>query len=274
MREVWAVVSDLHCGSTLGLCPPEGVDLDDGGRYTPSREQSALWSCWLDYWSQVGAALRPPDDKLIVALNGDAFDGDHHGTSQIISNNLPATHHQIALGALRPMLALEPAAIVVIRGTEVHVGKSAGSEERLARDLGAVESPAGNSSHWHFQAESCGVLVDLAHHGRLGQRPWTKATGPGTLAAQISLAAAKHGTRCPDLVIRSHYHQWADSFDNQACRVVQIGAWQLATAFVHRIAAGSLPEIGGLIVTCEGGEADVRKVKYPWKRSEPWHLSA
>lgn len=272
-RELWAVVSDLHCGSTLGLCPPEGVQLDDGGRYMPSKAQVALWDCWLRYWAAV-AEERRPEDRLIVALNGDVVDGNHHQTSQIVTSNLPATQHEIAMATLAPALALSPDSIILIRGTEAHVGGSAAYEERLARDLGAEPDPeTGAASRWHFQADSQGVVLDFAHHGRLGQRPWTKMTGPGTLAAQIVMAAAKHGSRCPSVAVRSHYHQWADSADNFATRVVQIAGWQLSTAFVHRIAAGSLPEIGGIIIACEAGRYELQKVKFDWKRGEPWTLS-
>jgi len=273
-REVWAVVSDLHCGSTLGLCPESGVPLDDGGWYKPSDAQVKLWHCWLDYWATVQERLRP-DDKLIVLINGDAFDGDHHRTAQILSSNLAATQHECAVRVLAPAVALRPAAGIVIRGTEVHVGESAQYEERLAKDLGAVEDPTtGAHSWWHFQAMSEGVLLDFSHHGRMGQRPWTKVTGPATMAAQILQAAAKHGSRHPDLVIRSHHHQEADSYDNFPVRVIQTRGWQLSTAFVHRIAAGALPEIGGLILTCADGEVDVEKVRYNWKREEPWRLTA
>lgn len=273
-RDVWAIISDLHCGSTLGLCHPDGVELDDGGRYMPSREQSKLWDCWIDYWRIVKESLKF-GDNLIVAINGDMVDGSHHKTTQIVTGNLPATQHNIAMNALGPAMSMGPRNIVVIRGTEAHVGGSAAYEERIASDLGAVpDLVTGARSHWHFQSNSHGTLLDFAHHGRLGQRPWTKMTGPGTLAAQIVLASAKHGTPIPHYAFRSHYHQWADSGDNFACRVVQMAGWQLSTAFVHRIAAGSLPEVGGMILTCsDDGTSNLTKVKYEWKRSDPWQTT-
>lgn len=273
-RDVWLVASDLHCGSTLGLCPPYGAPLDDGGLYLPSEAQKALWSCWLDMIGQVEGTLRP-GDALRVCLNGDVYDGDHHRTAQIVSKNLAATQHEIAVEVLRPLLALDPASIFVVRGTEAHVGASAQWEERLARQIGAVECPETNaSSWWHLQVESEGVLLDFAHHGRLGTRPWTKLTGLSTLVSEIIGAAATHGTPIPHLAVRSHYHQWADTADNYACRLIQLAGWQLSTAFVHRIAAGSIPHVGGLILICEQGNLEVVKVKYPWKRASPVTLSA
>lgn len=272
-REVFAVVSDLHCGSTLGLCHPDGQQLDDGGHYIPSAAQRKMWDCWSEYWSRVKEVAKGAN--LIVIVNGDAVDGDHHNTPQIVSRNLAATQHEIAERVLGPAMRLAPAAIHLVRGTESHVGASAAFEERLARSLGAPKCPStGAHSRWHLQIDSHGVLLDFAHHGRLGTRPWTKMTGPSTLASEILLAAAKHGTKPPDVAFRSHYHQEADTFDNYPTRLIQTRGWQLSTAFVHRIAAGSLPQIGGLIVTCEGGNYEIEKVRFNWKREEPWRLSA
>ena len=31
MKHIVVCVGDTHCGSTVGLCPPEGLELDDGG---------------------------------------------------------------------------------------------------------------------------------------------------------------------------------------------------------------------------------------------------
>jgi hypothetical protein len=54
---ILAVVSDLHLNSTVALCPPEGVTLDDGGTSEPSRLQRWLWDCWEDDWTQGRARL-------------------------------------------------------------------------------------------------------------------------------------------------------------------------------------------------------------------------
>lgn len=268
-RDVWAITSDQHCGSTLGLCSPEGVSLDDGGWYMPSEAQRALYSCWMDYWAQVALKVGK-DDRLYVVVNGDLLDGDHHNTPQIISKNLPATQHRIALDVFELPLSLRPSAFFVIRGTEVHVGKSAGNEEALAEALGAEQTPGGNYSWWHLEVESNGVRMDFAHHGRMGQRPWTKMGGVSTLAAEIMLSCVEHESPIPDLVLRSHYHRWADSDENYRTRVIQLPGWQLSTGYVYRIAPRSIPSIGGLIVTCEDGEYEVEKVKFPWKREKAW----
>jgi hypothetical protein len=46
-------LGDTHCGSTVGLCPEEGLELDDGGWYQPNKSQIWLWNNWLDAWKRV-----------------------------------------------------------------------------------------------------------------------------------------------------------------------------------------------------------------------------
>lgn len=266
---LWAIVSDLHCGSTVGLIHERGVALDDGGHYTPSAEQRELWRLWLSYWDRVRQE-RKRGDRLIVALLGDLIDGDHHRTSQIVSRNTHATQYRIAIEALGTAMALRPDRIIVIRGTEAHVGASAETEEAIARELDAWtydDSPI--RSHWHLQVESDGVLLDLAHHGRIGQRPWTRLTGPTTLSAQIALAAARAGERIPDIAIRGHYHQVADTGDLAKPRVIQLPCWQLATSYVHRIAAGSVPDVGGVIIRTDSGGYNLKWEVAKWRKREP-----
>ena len=46
-----AIISDLHAGSTVGLCPPR-FTLDDGGDYVSSPAQRWLWRNWNHFWAK------------------------------------------------------------------------------------------------------------------------------------------------------------------------------------------------------------------------------
>ena len=268
-----AVVSDLHCGSTVGLHPHEPTSLDNGALYVPSEAQLWMADRWEHYWNRVAdvAGAGP----LHVIVNGDLVDGDHHGTVEIVSRH-PNTQMDIAKACFQRVLALNPSSVAVVRGTEVHVGKSGSAEESFGKWLVAQgitvpkEQGTGNASHWHYQGIYGGVLVDAAHHGRIGSRPWTKVNATMGLAAQIVMEHAVRKERAPDLAIRSHYHQWVDTYDAFPTRVVQTPAWQLKTAYVHKVAAESLAEVGGAIVTIEDGEVlQIEKVVYPVARPTP-----
>lgn len=271
------VVSDLHCGSTVGLCPPEGIDLDDGGMYLPSEAQVWLWERWMQ---MIRDALRHlgEGDRLHVIVNGDLVDGDHHGTLQLVSRSI-SDQLEIAKRCFEPLLALGLDSIAVVRGTETHVGKSGSAEESFARWLVAqgakviADPDTGNFSHWHYRAKYGGVLIDAAHHGRVGGRPWTKLNGTASLAAEIVMEYAKRGETPPAIAVRSHYHQFVDTGENFPTRVIQTPAFQLATAFVHKVAAESLADVGGVLVVIEDGRADLHRLTYRAPRSKPVEVS-
>lgn len=263
---VLAVVSDLHCGSTVALCPPS-IHLDDGGEYHASKAQRWLWANWLDFWQKVGAERDRVGGDLYQLYNGDVTEGDHHRTTQILSGN-PTAQAAVVNEVMKIPLALDPQRLWFVRGTEAHVGPSAAFEERIALGLHkdkrpvVMEADTGNASHWHAKMDLHGWRLDFAHHGRMGQRPWTKPNVVMNLAAEIFYEHCKNGLQPPHLAVRSHFHQFVDTGTAQPVRVVQMPAWQLATAYIHRIAPGAIADVGGLIVTIDGGRMDVTPVLY------------
>jgi hypothetical protein len=257
---VVAVVSDLHAGSTVALCPPE-IALDDGGAYQASKAQQWLWGLWLSFWEKVSDNRAALGADLYVVVNGDITDGDHHGTTQILSGN-PTAQAAVVNAQLSVPLALRPDKLWFIRGTEAHVGKSAAFEERVALGLKkdgrpvVMSSDTGTASHWQARLDIHGVRFDFAHHGRVGQRPWTKPNVTMNMAAEIFYEHARHGIPHPHVAVRSHMHQFVDTYHAHPVRAIQTPAWQLPTAFIHRIAPGALADIGGLIITVQPGESD------------------
>lgn len=271
---VVAVTSDLHCGSTVGLCPPV-IGLDDGGEYHASKAQRWLWESWLDYWRQAEAMCEKHDADLYAVFNGDLVDGNHHGTTQILSGN-PNAQAAALNAAMAVPLALRPKHLAFTRGTDVHVGQSASGEERIAdglrRDKRPVisEEATGAASHWHLRMELQGVRLDFAHHGRVGTRPWTKPNVTANLAAEIFYDHAAAGIPHPHVAFRSHMHQYVDTGDSHPTRVIQTPAWQLATSFIHRIAAGKLADVGGVLLIIADGEATVKPIRYKPEPVATW----
>lgn len=272
---VWYIESDPHAGSTVAICPPE-VQLDDGGYYKASRAQNWLWDCRTEALSIVAKLRTQLGAKLYYLSNGDVTDGDHHGTTQILSGN-PTAQAAVVDAIMKPILALRPDGLAFVRGTEAHVGKSACYEERIAKGLlkdgwpVITDAATGNASHWHFRAEMHGVRLDFAHHGRVGTRPWTKATGPMTLAAEIGYNHFRRGEPHPHIAVRSHMHQYFDTHDAHPVRVIQTPCWQLATSYIHRIAPDNLADIGAVIVVLQEGEPpEVRPMLYRPDPSPVW----
>lgn len=272
-RAVVAAVSDLHINSTVALCPP-GVELDDGGHYSPSPFQQNLWRCWLDYWRAVLMTRERHGGRLYVIINGDAVDGDHHDTPQIITRNL-TIQARMALMVLQPIARLADY-LFIIRGTEVHTGKSGAWEEWLAEFLHAVpDDETGTHSWWWLPLEAGGVRFDVAHHpGTSSRRPWTKGGAANRLSAWLLNDYASMGEKPPQVALRGHNHTLEDSGLNHAIRTFCMPCWQLTTGFGHRIGgSGKLADIGGLIFTCADGRYDVDVRRYPPKRRGVWRAT-
>jgi len=257
---VIAIVSDLHAGSTVALCPPT-IPLDDGGAYHATKAQRWLWEKWRAYWKRVEQVRKQEKAKLMVVVNGDLTDGGaHHGTTQILSDN-PTSQAAVVNAVLHVPKQLSPDYWVFTRGTEVHVGKSACYEERVALGLQKDGEPVvmddltGTASHWLWKGEFEGVRLDISHHGRMGARPWTRQNVVNALAVEIAMDHNERGAPPPHFAIRSHMHRFADTHQaSRQTRVIQTPAWQLATAFIHRISPGALADIGGIILTIRAGK--------------------
>lgn len=273
-REVVAVFSDLHAGSTLGLMAPEGIDTDDGNHVGPNKVQAWLWGKWLLYRDAVREARKKA--SLTLLIDGDMLDGDHHQTHQLVSPN-PSDQYNILRAVLEPMLALSPERIIVVRGTEAHVGPSGTEEEAAAKALHREGFPVvkcGNTySWWHFLGEFGPVLIDAAHHANYGGREWTQPNAANLHAADIFTYHARRKERWPDLVFRGHSHRSGDSHDAHPVRYVALPCWQAKTGYGHKKFAAKLPDFGGVIVTIDNGPAEVRRHLYYPERGPIWRAA-
>jgi hypothetical protein len=252
------------------------VPLDDGGEYRASKAQRWLFGNWEKYWERVAEVRDNEKATLIAVFNGDLVDGAHHKTTQIITEN-PNAQAAVVNAAMAVPLGLKPDHIVVVRGTEAHVGNSASAEERIADGLRRDKRPVisdpetKTSSWWHWRAEIEGVRLDITHHGRAGQREHTKRGILNLYAHDILLAHVKAGHMPPHLCFRAHHHTWDDTESACPVRVVRTGAWQLATGYVHKVAADSLADCAAAITTIQDGAFDVEKVLYkPADRGPVW----
>lgn len=271
---VFAITSDHHCGSVVGLCPPEGVRITDDNEYRPGKVQQWIWSNWVKYWADVQDRRQHLKADLYCAYNGDCVEGtDHHNTWEVISR---APEPQAYVAERVFGVPQSPEKVFVIRGTEAHVGQGAASEENLAKKLKGQRLPGGKAwSHYRLRMDVYGVIFDFQHHGRTGTRPWTKTSAPGSLALEIFYEHAKRGIRHPDIAVRSHRHTYADSYDAHPTRLLQTPAWQAKTAHAHKVAPESIADIGGFIVTVyPDGKYDVDANLYCPELPAMWKATA
>lgn len=268
---VLAVTSDIHCGSTLAAVPAEGVLLDNGDRYLPSKASLWMWNNWALFWSEVKDHVAATGAELWNVFNGDLTEGNHHGTTQIVSGN-PESQAYLLERVFGVAQAAKPSHTFVVRGTEAHVGPSGATEEAFARGLGAERTPEGKWSFFHLRLQPHGVLMDFQHHpSTKGNLPWTAPAAVQRLAFRIWTEHTLRGLEPPKLAIRSHTHVTRDSGDAFPTRAIITPSWQLKTAHAHKVAADAIADVGGLIVTVlPDGTYTVRTILFQPELPRPW----
>lgn len=252
------VVSDLHCGCRMGLCPPNGACLDDGGEYKPSKFQKKVWSWWDEFWGEfVPDATR--GEPYAVVTNGDVIDGVHHRSTTQISHNLE-DQSTLAEAVLRPVVERCEGRFYMVRGTEAHVGASAREEELLAKKLGAIPNSEGQHARWDLWKEiGDGKLIHLLHHiGTTGSQAY-EATAVHKELIEELLESARWRDKTPDMIVRSHRHRCIETaipvgsrdakHSGRAVAVVT-PAWQGKTPFAWKIPGARLspPQFGGIVI--------------------------
>jgi len=266
------VISDIHAGCRLGLCPPTGARLDDGGGYLPSKLQLIVWEWWKEFW-EAWVPLVCRKEPYDVLFNGDALDGVHHGSTTQISHNLN-DQFRIAMEILEPIVA-KARKYYHIRGTEAHVGPSGVEEERLAKALGAEPNEEGQYARyelWKRIGNENGPMVHAMHHiGTTGSAAYESSALQAALTAEF-VEAGRNRVSPPDYVLRAHRHRYLKvqnpSIRSEAATIVGPG-WQLKTPFTYRIAGGqvSQPQFGGYLIR-QGSEEFYSRFKR-WELSRP-----
>jgi hypothetical protein len=256
MRDGLLLIADTHVNSTTGLCPPEGIELDDGGRYQPSKAQRWLWQCYQDVLADA-AQLATTCDRFMVWFLGDLVDKIGKGT-QLVTYNDPA----IVKAGVAIIEAAQPIAscgVGIIRGTSAHVGDSGALEEAVAKAVGARPYPpdSGRASSWNAKLDLQGRIIWLAHHGKIGGLPHTKLNALGNVCYAAIAEAIENSEPLPALVAMAHTHHKADTHDEYPVRVVQVPSFQLTTEHGNRIKPFRTLPIGGALVTVEDGRLDV-----------------
>ena len=257
-----AIVSDMHIGSTLGLCPPK-TNLDDGGTYSYSPFQKTVWKYWLDFWTRFTRL----DGTKYVVLNGDTLDRE---LGQCVSTN-EADMLKLVMAATEPARQ-QGATVFQVRGTGFHVGPAAFAEEQFATLINAEPCPdTGAHSWWHLRMAIQKVRLDITHHVNIGGLPWTTINPLIRLIYEIQLDNARSGLPLPNLVTRGHVHQYVDTKDiHPTTRVWTTPAWQLKTSYGFRRVPNKPTEFGGSIISIDAGQATVEQIIYRAKPETVW----
>lgn len=239
--QVLVVVSDLHCGSDVGLLP-ETATLHSGNTvgFGENYAQRWLWESWTAAQQKVREIAGTSPYVLLV--NGDATEGIHHHNADVVASKIE-DHTQMAVDCLRGLSARADRTLVT-QGTECH---TKGMEDVLADKLGAEGDLA--KSKWIFRMH--GVLCDATHHVGVTSRKYLEA---GLLSIAIANAreqSSRAGHQAARVFLRAHRHCGGHYSDGESLICVS-GGWQFLTRHGYKVVPDAVPRPSIMILDWRG----------------------
>lgn len=274
MNTIVVIAADTHSGSTTGLLTPGKWTGLDGQTWQMSKGQRVLLEQWNECWYRVKELRKK--SRLVVVHNGDAIDGVHHGTTQLITSD-KEEQKRMHIAAMESGLDIaefkKGDLLYYVYGTEMHV---ATAEDAIARDftwpdgkhyVPAVIKPSADANYKdgrfirdQLKLDINGVIFDIAHHGfRSGNRAWTKENSVNYACKSIYFDYVERGIKFPRYIIRSHMHEFISGIYRGKRGTIEgfiTPAFQLKTHHGHRVANEKIADIGMLIVVVkDNGES-------------------
>lgn len=260
MRKVIAIVSDDHSGHPFALPPSEdGWESADGQWIETNDWQKIIWNHWCESWDRVADYRR--GGQLIVVHAGDAVEGVHHGSVQLVTQRIDEQErmHIAAMreGLRRSKWRSKRDRLIYIAGTRTHVGEGNSSTERIVRDLLGVDELDGTEVRQRLLASANGQLFDIAHKGyALGGRSWTRTNSMRAWLESYWEDSLKHKVTMPRYVVRGHRHTYGYSelCDDAGVTVSEaflMPSWKLVDDYVRSFAAEAVASIGMLVFVVE-----------------------
>lgn len=214
-------------------------------------QKEVLLYQWRQAWQQIAEERKR--SRLIVVMNGDQVDGNHHHTEQLVTNNIAeqqrmfAAVMQEALDTAR--FNAKKDILYSMSGTPAHGDNT--SEEAVGRILKSKPHTPPTIGHdgryaWpRLRLSVNGQIIDIAHEGAgVGRRMWTQENVLRSTIKSIYFDSIDAGKKPPRFYVRSHRHKWIDpqSFSGRQGTITGLitPAMQLKTEFAHKVAGDEI----------------------------------
>lgn len=231
------VLSDLHCGSTLGLLPPGMTTAEDAQPMVQNKWQEWLWACWARAmkWREKIAAGHP----YALVLNGDLTEGIHHRSTQVVSGDM-TDHVMIAKQLLKPLVEAAEK-VYVVKGTECHVHSA---EVAIGEAIHAeVNEETGKRAFDRLHLNACGVPCVFRHHIGTSVRMALEATQLSVTLVEEVAEAVKNSEEPPRIVCAAHRHKFGFFLNGRSMCVVS-APWQGLTRYGHKVVSQARTQPG------------------------------
>ena len=242
-------LSDMHSGGSTALFPPYFMQFKHGN-HTPTDFQKMLFKHYEKSISAVKEARK--GKRLIVVHNGDAIDGVHHSSLEIVTK-LKTEQIQIHI-ELMDMLLKEAGfnkkrgdRLYYTVGTECHTNDN---EDIIGKDLGAEM----NGDLYAFDNLKLSLNdreIWFTHHGTSAGKGANKGNAQRNWLKNVFFDSLEEHIYPPDMIVSSHtyvanYGSYIGRIKDRwhTLRGIITPSWQMKTRFARRVAALSKNEVG------------------------------
>lgn len=235
-------LSDMHSGSSVALFPDRFVQFGkDGPNHTPSDNQRRMHDHWIKCAEYVKENRK--GKKLVIVHNGDAIEGIHHNSMQVVSPSWD-DHVDIHVELMNEFLKVAGFAknkgdlLYYVSGTESH---TANKEERIANEM--------NAEHYddELRLRVSGRDLWYTHHGSGAGDGANKGDGYRNWLKRIYWNCLSENKSKPDVVITAHYHKPIYNTYVQDYHTIHgliLPSWQMKTRYAFRAAPFQRNDIG------------------------------
>jgi predicted phosphodiesterase len=243
------VLSDMHSGGSTALFPNRFVQFKHVN-HTPTPLQKGLFQHFdkcADY-----AREHRKDRRLIIVHDGDAIEGVHHNSIQVITQDKAeqaALHTELMDYFMRraEFSRVKGDKLYYVSGTETHVDDK---EWEIAKDLRA-EQKDGRRVFDELELNINGRKFWFVHHGpKKGTGP-TQGNALRLWLGRVYWDCLQSGTKAPDMIVTGHVHTPAWNtyvMDFHMIHGVIAPSWQAKTRFAYKVAPLDKNEIGAVFV--------------------------
>jgi len=214
-----------------------------------------------DVCQQVAEARK--NKRLVITVHGDATEGKHHDSRELISAYLidqTTIHKEIMLYVMR-VTGWDKSkgdALYYLDGTPSHAGEE---EYKIAHDLGAVpyEKPTEEGSvdgQYTFPVITKtihGTLVYMAHHGPHAGAEAMRGDALRRNLRKLAFRCNAHKQRVPRIVIYADKHDhWHETYTHADGSVIDgfiMPSWKLKDGFLYKFDPFAFSNIGAFMMT-------------------------
>lgn len=254
-------ISDMHSGGTTALFPGYQMTLTLDGEEvlhpSPTEKQKSMFAHWLlcaRWVKQIGKGKR-----LLVVHNGDAIEGNHHGTIQIIT---PDQKQQSQIHIELMDTFLKESGFSVKNGDELHY--TSGTESHTGWEeygISAHYHALGAKFHIELKKEVNGRELWWTHHGAGAGKGANEGNGYRNWLRDIYFDCLREEVRPPSVVVTAHFHKslyqtYVASYRHTIHGMI-LPSWQMKTRYAYRVAPFQRNDIGLSVYEVTAG-GDIR----------------